>query len=278
MREGPSPISAARATFSPFPRGKPDRTALPLKNLRWPPPHCGPEPTARQGSRGSARGPRHLLTSCCLPRRRLCGPNPFQWDRERAKPARTPGPWHTPSALPGTVPPSPLSTWRVRSPALGLGIMHLLREPAGVPVPFACGTALPPCRSPQTAGCVCHPSPPTQTAGCVCHPRVPPAPQTAGCVSPESLPAPHARRLRGVSATRVPPTRGCGCPARPACVRPEGRSLRRGEAAARRTLPKLPLPSTIRKLKSVSFIRSLLPLVSHLEVALVVFSSGVLGA
>lgn len=36
VREGPSPISAARATFSPFPRGKPDRTALPLKTFGGP--------------------------------------------------------------------------------------------------------------------------------------------------------------------------------------------------------------------------------------------------
>lgn len=39
------------------------------------------------------------------------------------------------------------------------------------------------------------------------------------------------------------------------------------------TLPKLPLPSTIRKLKSDSFIRSLLPLLSNLEMAFCVFSS-----
>lgn len=34
------------------------------------------------------------------------------------------------------------------------------------------------------------------------------------------------------------------------------------------TLPKLPLPSTIRKLKSASFMRSWLPLESNREVAL----------
>lgn len=39
------------------------------------------------------------------------------------------------------------------------------------------------------------------------------------------------------------------------------------------TFPKLPFPSTIRKLKSESFIRSLLPLLSNLEMAFVVFSS-----
>lgn len=43
-------------------------------------------------------------------------------------------------------------------------------------------------------------------------------------------------------------------------------------------MPKLPFPSTIRKLKSVSFMWSLLPLLSHREGVLVVFSSGVLGA
>lgn len=43
-----------------------------------------------------------------------------------------------------------------------------------------------------------------------------------------------------------------------------------------RTFPKLPLPSTIRKLKSESFIRSLLPLLSNLEMAFVVFSSAAL--
>lgn len=43
-----------------------------------------------------------------------------------------------------------------------------------------------------------------------------------------------------------------------------------------RTFPKLPFPSTIRKLKSESFIRSLLPLLSNLEMAFVVFSSAAL--
>lgn len=40
-----------------------------------------------------------------------------------------------------------------------------------------------------------------------------------------------------------------------------------------RTFPKLPFPRTIKKLKSESFIRSLLPLLSNLEMAFVVFSS-----
>lgn len=46
--------------------------------------------------------------------------------------------------------------------------------------------------------------------------------------------------------------------------------------ASYRTFPKLPFPRTIRKLKSESFIRSLLPLLSNLEMAFVVFSSAAL--
>lgn len=42
------------------------------------------------------------------------------------------------------------------------------------------------------------------------------------------------------------------------------------------TFPKLPFPSTIRKLKSESFIRSRLPLLSSLEMAFLVFSSAAL--
>lgn len=54
-----------------------------------------------------------------------------------------------------------------------------------------------------------------------------------------------------------------------------GKQTSRSERGLR-TFPKLPFPSTIRKLKSDSFIRSRVPLLSNLEMAFGIFSSAAL--